>query len=656
MIFTDDTAKRYEDYADGNIVSTDPKNGIRYESQEILEDTILLLRYNCPDANCDVAARGMRDLVGHVRAEHKKRMCVLCTDHKKVFMHEHELFSEKDYKQHMAQGDDNPGAVDQSGFKGHPLCKFCGTRFFGDDELFVHCRESHERCFICDRAGNGVAGFQPQYWLDRSTLNNHFQNDHFPCMEPECVRGEFVVFASSSELKAHQLAEHRGLISKEIRRDRVNMDMADLNNLRTPYVEERRGGGGQREQREGRSRGRGRDPNAEPVPPSSAPTLRRDEQAFQRTLAIHSAQSVTSRTFGGSLTAAPTPVPSVAASTSSRTPATRSPANGSAFPGSRSSRPNLVESLDSAVGGPESRQPELTPEGHARQVRHGAVIERASSLLQNDSAKLTRFRNVIAAFQKGSINATAFIDTFFQLFSDTPASSLGTLIREVADLYEDKGKGQALRAAWNDWRAVSDDYPSLPPTANSDTSRLPSWVTVTDSSSSATSASPARTNRVLKLKSSTTQSSRSPVSQTRSWGATSSISAGPSSSTNASPAFPSLPASAQPNKSTNTRINTVPWTPSATSSAPSSAPPSRTPSRATNLGGAAAFPALPPAKPKSTLLGTIKGKPNTTSFAWGQGNGESSGAASSSEGPGEAVQGKKKGNKGKKHVLKWDDL
>ncbi|RQM07250.1 hypothetical protein DH86_00000941, partial [Scytalidium sp. 3C] len=62
VVFTDDANKKYEEYSDADIVSTDANIGIRYEKTEIVEDTVLLLRYNCPDGDCDVACLGWPDL------------------------------------------------------------------------------------------------------------------------------------------------------------------------------------------------------------------------------------------------------------------------------------------------------------------------------------------------------------------------------------------------------------------------------------------------------------------------------------------------------------------------------------------------------------------------------------------------------------------
>lgn len=641
-MFTDDANKKYEEYSDADIVSTDANIGIRYEKTEIVEDTVLLLRYNCPDGDCDVACLGWPDLHRHVRSVHHKKMCDLCTRHKKVFTHEHELFTDKELERHMKKGDDNPGAVDQSGFKGHPLCGFCGQRFYGDDELYVHCREKHERCFICDRRGG-----QPQYYIDYNALEAHFRKDHFLCPDRECLEKKFIVFGSEMDLKAHQLEEHGNSLSKDVRRDARVVDMSSFD-YRAPYVQERRGGN----QREGRGRGRGRDPNAEPISPTSTPPLRRDEQIFQRQMAIHSAQSVSTRNFGGQLTSPPSAPAPVA-----RAPAATQEPQSITVP-----RPSgNVDAVADSLRNLSTSQAELTPQDHARQLRHRAVLERAGILLQNDESKLNQFRNSISSYRTGALSATGLIDAFFALFSDTSSTALGTLIREVADLYEDKSKADALRTAWNDWRAINEDYPSLPgPSGLRGSSQSLGWAGVTASTPTLSAPTTAKSTRVLKLKSSTAQSSRSSVSQTRSWGT---ASASPSSGNH----FPVLPTPAgvsSPSRTSAFRAGAPSWAnpSSAASSGPSSARPTPPTSRPASRGpgkalaaGSDAFPALPPAaKPQSTIFGYGTGMVKRDSGkapvnAWGGGG---SAEASSPAGDGDdGIQIKRKGNKGKKQVL-----
>ncbi|KAG9236261.1 hypothetical protein BJ875DRAFT_372504 [Amylocarpus encephaloides] len=654
VIFTDDATKRYEGYDDGDIAAVDENIGIRYEKNEIMDDTILLLRYNCPDPTCDEACRGWPSLHRHVRNQHGKKICDLCSRHKKVFTHEHELYTDSELQRHMKKGDDNPGAVDQSGFKGHPLCGFCAERFYGEDELYVHCREKHERCFVCDRRGG-----RPQYYQNFVKLSEHFQADHFPCLDRECQEQKFVVFETEMDYKAHQLEVHGNSLSKDVRRDARVVDMASFE-YRAPYVQERSRGGSQRDQREGRGRGRGRDPNAEPVPASTAQPLRRDEQAFQRQMAVQSAQSVTTRTFGGQLTAGPTPA-------QSRAPAAQEP------PTITTPRPS--SNVDTVIQGlADAELSSASTQDQARGLRHRVVIERASAMLQNDASKLNQFRNSISYFKTNAMTATALIDSFFALFSDTSSNSLGTLVREVADLYEDEGKSDSLRTAWNDWRAINEDYPSLPVTSNTSGSIPLGWAQKTNpgpSSSSSGQSSAAKSTRVLKLKSSTAQSSRSSVSQTRSWGDSQSpqtSASAPIASQSSNP-FPTLPPpSGSASRTGKGTVTTVPWVPS--SSTPSSSnPPSAPTSRPVSRGpprkgpGSDAFPALPPAaKPQSSIFGYGSGmvrrdggRGSAPSFRWG-GGGSAEASGTEQSGAGDEAEegigrGKKKGNKGKKQVL-----
>ncbi|KFZ14638.1 hypothetical protein V502_05979 [Pseudogymnoascus sp. VKM F-4520 (FW-2644)] len=637
VIFTDDATKRFEDYAERDFASTDHNIGIKYQTQEVMGDSLILLHYNCPEPTCDIACRAWPELHRHVKGTHHKKMCDLCTRHKKVFTHEHDLFTDKELQLHMSKGDDNPGAKDQSGFKGHPLCSFCGQRFYGDDELYVHCRQKHERCFLCDRADSR----NPHYYVNYESLEAHFKKDHYMCMERECQEKKFIVFSSEMDLKAHQLEDHANTLSKDVRRDARVVDLSSFD-YRAPYYQERRGG---ESQREARNRGRGRDPNAEPIPASSAQPLRRDEQAFQRQMAIQSAQSVTTRTFGGQLTA-PTPAQSAAATSGRNTGATnssRQSAQSRATPAAQPQAPAVAEA-------------DLSPQEQARRQHHMAVISKATQLLNNDNLKINQFRNALSSYRSNTISASALIDTFFALFSDTSSSALGTLIRDVADLYEDVKKAEGIRTAWNDWRAINEDYPSLPGPSGMTGSASVGWAGVTASMPPNVTIAPAKSSRVLKLKSSTQQSSRSSQSRNGTWTNT----ATPSSS-GAESAFPTLPPSSSSVQPTP-RVTTVPWKPSSgnassSQSTPRATPPTSRPASrvAGGRGGATGgdFPSLPPApKPVSTIFGYGRGMVRRDT---GQGSGPGASAWGASQA--EEVQqqeeqgGKKKGNKGKKQVL-----
>ncbi|KAL7628489.1 hypothetical protein AAE478_000004 [Parahypoxylon ruwenzoriense] len=615
VIFTDDATKRYQDYSAVDVTSTDDNIGIRYTNEDIVGDSILLLRYNCPDASCDFAGLGWPDLHRHVRSTHHKKMCDLCTRNKKVFTHEHELFTDKELEKHMRHGDDRPGAADQTGFKGHPLCAFCGQRFYDDDKLYEHCRNKHERCFLCDRQDPR----QPHYYRDYNALEEHFKKDHFLCLDRECLEKKFVVFGSEMDLKAHQLSEHGSSLSKDVRRDARMVDMAGFD-YRQPYQHNQRRSGGS---------------------VSSAQPLRRDELAFQRQMAIHSSQSISNRTFGGQLSsqsnnAGPSSL------VTQRTAESSTPA----------SNPSAPAAPTAEIEGMSLTDPNLTPEDRARLVRHSAVIERASNLLQNDRNNISAFRDHISSYRQDRMSAAALVDALFSLFSDTSSSALGTLLREVADLFEDKSKGDRLRKAWNDWRAINEDYPTLPGLSGMHgvTTSSTGWAAAAASSPVSATGVPAQrhTTRVLKLKSSTQQSRRSSVEQSSAFSyAVSSRSPPPPPPSAAS--FPALPSSSNTSRPSSTAL----W--GSSSSAQSPSRPVKPPSRDE------AFPALPTApKPTTTIFGygtgSVRrdaGTSRNTGFTWGASNGGSTAPAGENDGEdgGETTAKGKKGNKGRKKVL-----
>ncbi len=367
-------------------------------------------------------------------------------------------------------------------------------------------------------------------------------------------------------------------LSKDARRDARLVDISGFD-YRTPYQNPR---GGRRE----RQGGRGRDPNTEALPQSTAQPLRRDELAYQRQMAIQSSQSVAPRTFGGQLTSTPAAAARPNGHQEPETvtaPRSHTSTNAS-FP--------AIDNLNLNHSNPSPQPPAspaptyaLTPQEQARRLHHASVMDRASSLLNHDSSKLNSFRTAVSSYRTSTLTAPQLIDTFFALFS-VPASDLGTLIKELADIYENDAKRSALLKAWNDWRAINEDYPSLPGPNGG----------VLPGSGSTSAAVGSGGYRVLKLKNSTAQSSRSAVSKHGSWG----------NAANANP-FPNLPAANAANRAGKGKVGPVPWT-SSSSSSSSKPNPAPAASRRQINGAAAsssssdAFPALPAAARPSTLM------------------------------------------------------
>ncbi|KAL9107110.1 MAG: hypothetical protein Q9227_007976 [Pyrenula ochraceoflavens] len=622
VIFTDDSSKRFEDFQESDFFKSDENLGIKFEKESIRHDTFFLLRYNCPAPDCAQVCVGWPHLHRHVKDEHRRALCDLCTRNRKAFTHEHQLFTVGELRKHERYGDDNPGAIDQSGFKGHPECGFCKERFYGEDELYAHCRDKHEKCHICDRRNGGR---QPDYYLNYDMLEKHFKNDHFLCLDQDCLAKKFVVFESEMDLKAHQLQEHPNGLTKDARRDARLVDMSGFD-YRAPYQPQRgRGGRG--------PGGRGRDPNAEPLPASSAQPMSRAELAYQRTMAIQSAQSVSTRTFGGQLTQSTHPSQAVRRNRSTSPP-----------------RPPPIENLSLDTITPASTV-NLTPQEQARHLRHTSVIERASRLLNNDAQKLSDFRTKVSSYRTSAISASVLVDSFFSLF-DTNSTELGKLVKELADIYEDKSKSEGLLKAWNDWRAINEDYPSLPGASET----LPG-MTLNNTNSGG--------KRVLKLKSSTAQSSRSMGSRQGSWGNALSSTTSNTAGSRQSPAFPPL-AGAQ--KKQNAPMWVASSNTSASRSSPAPSRPSSTKPTAVTKQDGEAFPALPAgSKPNTLMAGLTRGnirwddksKQAISTNPWGTVNVGAGGAtgqpaaeaAMNSEVMDGTETGKKKGKKGKGQVL-----
>lgn len=361
-------------------------------------------------------------------------------------------------------------------------------------------------------------------------------------------------------------------------------------------------------------------------------------------MAIQSAQSVSTRTFGGHLTAT---------NESTSRPQVQQAHQQNPRTEDTSDNLSAMEHLNITSGNSPSQpasprpNPALTPQEQARQLRHNAVIERASNLLRNDATKLSEFRTRVSSFRTSSITATELIDAFFSVF-DTSSAELGKLVKELAEIFEIAQKRNELLQAWSDWKAINEDYPSLPG---------PSGVPAGASAASLGSGG----SRVLKLKSSTARSNRSAANRQGSWGS----------------AFPPIQSSAAGNANNAAGGSRPAWV--AANAAAARAQPKAKPQVNANSKGPSkdeAFPALPAAaKPTSTMFSPGYSGPavrrdksgtSTPVTAWGNsfggggggggggsGQGSANASARASEAEAEETGGgaKRKGNKGKKQML-----
>jgi len=74
VIFTSSPKTEFSAYKPDDISYKDAKLSICFETREMMEETLILLKFNCPDVNCDYIGNGWADLKLHTRAVHFRLM------------------------------------------------------------------------------------------------------------------------------------------------------------------------------------------------------------------------------------------------------------------------------------------------------------------------------------------------------------------------------------------------------------------------------------------------------------------------------------------------------------------------------------------------------------------------------------------------------
>ena len=420
VIFTRDANRLYGDYRPEDLEVEDSKLGVRFETKQIMEDTIVLLRFNCSDKSCDFAANGWSDLRLHVRQVHHLQLCNLCIQHKKVFAHEHTLYTQKELNTHFKSG---ASKDPEAGFRGHPECLFCRRSFYGDDELFEHCRDRHERCHICDRlaASQGQTNARPQYFRDYNDMERHFRADHFLCTEKHCLDQKFVVFASDLDLKVHRMEVHYAQLSTK--------DLKDARRLFVPFNSTIGGYQSQRDHHANIT-----DPEIEQQRQEAA-YLRAQQQARERSVLY----APVINSDGGEAETSKSP---------SSPPSNRDRTVSAEFPALGSSRQSPSLPSSHLISRPENL---TTPASASSQIQHQAVLDEVNTLLHGNTNNVSQFKQYISNFRMGKISAPTLIEQLWSLFN-VKIDVLNRVINQVADLINDEKQKSYLLKAWNDFK------------------------------------------------------------------------------------------------------------------------------------------------------------------------------------------------------------
>ncbi|KAI8642574.1 hypothetical protein BD408DRAFT_443291 [Parasitella parasitica] len=434
VIFTKDAAKPFENFNKDDILFSDKKLNIRFETKEMFSEAMRMLDYNCPYGGCTEASRNWGELKQHVRKTHSLNICDLCSRHKKIFPYEHTLYTLAQLTQHHKEGDRDFNKDDETGFSGHPECVFCKTRFFGDDELFVHCRDQHEQCFLCVRNGN-----RHEYYANYANLEDHFRSDHCMCFYPQCLEKKFVVFDSPIDLKAHEVQVHGestgGLqrsLQTQNRQLEVNFQYESLRHQRD------------NNNRKGKKR---EDTNNHAQGGTSASGSAISSNALTATEDFPSMAQV-SQVLTATTADQPRVVPGASTKKGrGKGKAIEKPAGFGAL-----STPLALNNTGDINGVRLSTQDPAVAD-------HTAFLSKVGDMLQS-KAKVAEFRSLTSAFRKNTLGGEDYVNQIVQLTNSNVEQS-GRILRGVEDLLDVEDKKWELIRVWRNKQTAMTNFPAL---------------------------------------------------------------------------------------------------------------------------------------------------------------------------------------------------
>ncbi|ONL94492.1 RING/U-box superfamily protein [Zea mays] len=160
--------------------------------------------------------RSIDQLKGHLFHVHRLHMCNLCLEGRKipsfymyssVFICEQKLYSRSQLAQHIKTGDSevDGSEVERNGFAGHPLCEFCKSSFYGDNEIYMHMSREHYSCHICQRQHPE----QYDYFRNYDDLERHNAMEHGGRMS-RSQRNAALQIPTSFIYRRNEQAQRRG--------------------------------------------------------------------------------------------------------------------------------------------------------------------------------------------------------------------------------------------------------------------------------------------------------------------------------------------------------------------------------------------------------------------------------------------------------------
>ncbi|KAJ1641807.1 hypothetical protein LPJ64_006272 [Coemansia asiatica] len=491
VIYTSNSESTYDELLKTSLDYSDESLNIKFDSKEAYDATMHTLQFNCPHSKCHyVDSNGWSGLKDHVRKEHSKQFCELCLKHKMSFSHEHKLFTKGQLRVHYSRGDG-------TGFTGHPECQFCRISFYDNDQLFDHCRKRHEQCFLCVRGGVG----RQVYYANYNTLEDHFNREHYPCRNAQCLEKKFVVFDNKIDLQSHELEEHgSSIVGQRARREakQINLNFHYSTNRgpssgsmpgasASASASASRSGSANNNTRIKGNKARQSSENSSPStmtvnePDAAGVSIagRRRPAGFGRV----SDQS-TARQQQQQQQPVSNDYSRAAAKSSSAEPSTSEPE-----PESETLWPTLGAGSNESSGPMRDRAPtgfgrlsetanqSTAPSSSAASVSeqtlasHQELLQRVSAYLSHREQPVSRFRNLTTKYKTGQVSADDYVQNCWLLFLTVPGKNAKEMIQKtiksVADLLPNTELKAPLLRALNEHRIKQQQFPALTPLTSS---------------------------------------------------------------------------------------------------------------------------------------------------------------------------------------------
>ncbi|KAJ2073621.1 hypothetical protein GGH13_001883 [Coemansia sp. S155-1] len=467
VIYTRNAEATYDELSRDTLPFSDEGLSIKFDCEEAYTKSMYMLQFNCPRDKCQyVDGGGWKGLKAHVDNDHTLQFCDICVKNKMSFSHEHRLYTKAQLRAHYSRGDG-------TGFTGHPQCDFCRIYFYDNDQLFDHCRQKHEQCFICVRNGTG----RHVYFADYPALERHFNNDHIPCRHAFCLEKKFVVFENDIDLQSHELDVHgSSIVGQRARREakQVSVNVQYATNRGSVASGSRNTAGG------GRSR---------PGDTSQRPNTMTVNGPDAAGVSIAGRQ----RPAGFGRVSNDGPHPGTRAQ-EVRSSAPSTPASSSPEPEPKplwptlgpDSRSRLQNSHEASASGSRPREraplnfgrlsdnPTASPEDDGQSVAdeetlasHQELLQRVSAYVSHREQPVARFRQLTTQFKNGGASAEEYVQNCWLLFLTIPGKNAKVMIqntiKSVAELLPEPGLKTDLLKALNEHRIRQQQFPALTP-------------------------------------------------------------------------------------------------------------------------------------------------------------------------------------------------